>query len=112
MGNKKCPIDKSRQCNSCKEKFNCRWSTSKVLTIYTNVDFNNIPVVGLFNRRIRWKMFELSEILTKLIDMLPYALIGIFNGFGTAIGVYFAQKSFIKHMEKIKKWTIYTGKKS
>lgn len=45
-------------------------------------------------------MFELSEIIGKLIDMLPYALIGVFNGFGTAIGVYFAQRSFIKQFEK------------
>jgi hypothetical protein len=48
-------------------------------------------------------MFELQAIITKIIDMLPYALIGIFNGFGTAIGVYFAQRSFIRHMENIKK---------
>jgi hypothetical protein len=47
-------------------------------------------------------MFELSQILQKLIDMLPYALVGIFNGFGTAIGVYFAQRSLLKHLDNIK----------
>lgn len=48
-------------------------------------------------------MFEINVLLQKFIDMLPYALIGIFNGFGTAIGVYFAQRSFIKHIDKVRK---------
>lgn len=47
-------------------------------------------------------MFELTNILQTFINLLPYAMIGIFNGFGTAIGVYFAQRSFIKHLDKIK----------
>lgn len=47
-------------------------------------------------------MFEISTILERLINLLPYAFVGIFNGFGTAIGVYLAQRSFIKHLEKIK----------
>jgi hypothetical protein len=52
MSNKKCPIDKSMQCVNCKEKFNCRWSTSKGFTIYTNVDFaQNFKPFGMLDRR-------------------------------------------------------------
>jgi len=48
-------------------------------------------------------VFEINMLIQKFVELLPYALIGIFNGFGTAIGVYFAQRSFIKHLDKVKK---------
>jgi hypothetical protein len=47
-------------------------------------------------------MFELSEILKTLINLFPYILVGISNGFGTAIGVYFAQRSILKRLDSIK----------
>ena len=47
-------------------------------------------------------MFEISSIIQSFLNLLPYVLVGIFNGFGTAIGVYFAQRSFIKHIDKLK----------
>lgn len=46
-------------------------------------------------------MFELSQIIQTLINMIPYAIIGVFNGFGTAIGIYFAQRSLIKRFDKL-----------
>jgi len=106
MGNKKCKLNKSIVCAySCKEYFNCPYNKHKSFSIHTNVDFN-------FGRRRYWKMFEINMLIQKFVELLPYALIGIFNGFGTAIGVYFAQRSFIKHLDKVKKWTGTTGLKN
>jgi hypothetical protein len=34
-------------------------------------------------------------------SFVQIAMVGIFTGFGSAIGNYLAQRSFIKHFEKI-----------
>jgi hypothetical protein len=39
--------------------------------------------------------------LLEFEDFLQMSLVGIFTGFGSALGNYFAQRSFIKHFEKI-----------
>ena len=34
-------------------------------------------------------------------SLLQIGMVGIFTGFGSAIGNYFAQRSFIRHLDKI-----------
>lgn len=46
---------------------------------------------------------ETQNIIIQLMPLLQAIIIGGLMGFGNAIGVYFAQKSIIKNIEKIKK---------
>jgi hypothetical protein len=40
--------------------------------------------------------------MLNLESLIMLAIAGVFTGLGSAIGNYFAQRAFIKHLEKIK----------
>ena len=41
------------------------------------------------------------SLLFDIDGLLQMSITGLFVGFGSAIGQYFAQRSFIKHLDKI-----------
>ena len=43
------------------------------------------------------------DIMLTVDSLLQIAVIGLFTGFGSALGNYLAQRSFIKHIDKITK---------